>query len=100
MEIIVPVFKKIKNKVLRKYPSAITKVDNAGLYYVSDGTDRICKEYMIPSQKTVAEAWYWVHECIKINQNIERTHPNRMDIDSFENKFNRISKRNKRKNKI
>ena len=54
-------------------------------------------DYMIPPQKSVALAWYWVNEIIKVNQNIERTHPNRMDIGTFERKFNRISKRNKQK---
>jgi hypothetical protein len=67
------------------------------MYYVSDGSSRICEEYMIPSQKTVFEAWYWIAETIKIDQNIQRTHPNRMDIGTFEKKFDRISKRNIRK---
>jgi hypothetical protein len=51
---------------------------------------------MIPNQKTVAEAWFWFADTMKINQNIERTHPKRMDLKSFEAKFARISKRNKK----
>jgi hypothetical protein len=35
-------------------------------------------------------------ETMRVNQNIERTHPNRMDIGTFEKKFNRISQRNRR----
>lgn len=70
-------------------------MDRNGLYYVSDRTKRLCEEYMIPSQKTVAAAWHWIAETIRIDQNIQRTHPNRMDIGSFEKKFNRISNRNK-----
>jgi len=70
-------------------------MDRNGLYYVSDGTKRLCEEYMIPSQKTVAAAWHWVAETIRIDQNIQRTHPNRMSIGCFEKKFNRISNRNK-----
>ena len=96
MEITKQKFKRIKNKVLKKYPTAVTKMDRNGLYYVSDGTNRLCEEYMIPSQKTVGEAWHWIAETIRIDQNIQRTHPNRMDIGSFEKKFNRISNRNKR----
>jgi hypothetical protein len=95
MEITKQKFKRIKNKVLKKYPTAVTKMDRNGLYYVSDGTKRLCEEYMIPSQKTVAAAWHWVAETTRIDQNIQRTHPNRMDIGSFEKKFNRISNRNK-----
>jgi hypothetical protein len=52
---------------------------------------------MIPSQKTVFDAWFWVSEVIKIDQNIQRTHPNRLDVDTFEKKFERISKRNSHK---
>ena len=95
MEITKQKFKRIKNKILKKYPTAVTKMDRNGLYYVSDGTKRLCEEYMIPSQKTVAAAWYWIAETIRIDQNIQRTHPNRMSIGSFEKKFNRISNRNK-----
>ena len=51
---------------------------------------------MIPPQATVAAAWYWMAETMRVNQNIERTHPKRMDLKSFEDKFERISKRNRR----
>ena len=95
MEITKQKFKRIKNKILKKYPTAVTKMDRNGLYYVSDGTKRLCEEYRIPPQKTVAGAWHWIAETIRIDQNIQRTHPNRMDIGSFEKKFNRISNRNK-----
>ena len=93
-----PKFKRIRNKILKKYPTAVTKMDNNGLYYVSDGSKRIGEDYMIPSQKTVFDALFWVSEVIKIDQNIQRTHPNRLDAASFEKKFERISKRNSRKN--
>ena len=51
---------------------------------------------MIPPQSTVSAAWYWMAETMRVNQNIERTHPKRMDLKSFEAKFARISKRNKK----
>jgi hypothetical protein len=97
MEMTKQKFTRIKNKILKKYPNAITKIDKNGLFYVSDGVTRLCEEYMIPSQKTIGEAWWWVLEIIKTDKNIERTHPDRMDMCSFESKFNRISNRNKRK---
>ena len=53
-------------------------------------------EYMIPTQSTVAAAWFWLADTMKIHQNIERTHPKRMDLKSFEAKFARISKRNRK----
>jgi len=90
-------FAKIKRKVIKQYPKAKTVVDSNGLYYVYDGEDNfLTKEYMIPNQKTVAEAWYWFADTMKINQNIERTHPKRMDLKSFEAKFARLSKRNRK----
>ena len=36
-------------------------------------------------------------QIIKTNQNIQRTHPNRMDLNVFERKFNRIANRNRKK---
>jgi len=91
-------FKRIKNRVLKKYPKATTKISKDGLYYVSTGTeDSVVSEYMIPPQQSVSDAWLVVSETMKVHQNIERTNPNRMDSASFEKKFNRISNRNKRK---
>ena len=29
-------------------------------------------------------AWFWMAETMRVNQNIERTHPKRMDLKSFE----------------
>jgi len=52
---------------------------------------------MIPPQKTATMAWYWFNEIIKTDKNIQRTHPNRMSAADFEKKFNRISKRNRKK---
>ena len=97
MELDKKAFKRLKNKVLKKYPNASTRINEDGKYFVSvGGDDSLLDEYMIPPQFTVAAAWYWMAETIRIDQNIERTHPNRMDIGSFEKKFNRISQRNRR----
>ena len=97
MELDKRAFKRLKNKVLKKYPNASTRINEDGKYFVSVGGDSsLLDEYMIPPQSTVAAAWYWMAETIRVDQNIERTHPNRMDIGSFEKKFNRISQRNRR----
>tara|TARA_B100001093_G_scaffold434505_1_gene432014 strand:+ start:417 stop:710 length:294 start_codon:yes stop_codon:yes gene_type:complete len=90
-------FTKIQRKVVKKYPKAKTMVGANGLFYVHDGEGNfLTKEYMIPNQPTVGEAWYWFADTMKINQNIERTNPNRMDLKSFEAKFARLSKRNRK----
>jgi len=68
-----------------------------GQYYVSNGEGGLIgSEQLIPAQSDVMNAWYWAAESVKIQQNIERTSPNRMSLDSFEKKFERISNRNKR----
>jgi len=97
MELDKKAFKRLKNKVLKKYPNASTRITDEGKYFVSVGVDNsLLDEYMIPPQSNVTAAWYWMAETIRVDQNIERTHPNRMDIGSFERKFNRISQRNRR----
>ena len=97
MEIDKAKFKRLKKKVVAKYPKASTQRSSDGKYFVSDGVgNKLLTEYMIPNQKTVAGAWFWMAETMRIGQNIERTHPNRMDLKSFEAKFARISKRNRK----
>ena len=88
---------RIKNRVIKLYPKS-KLVMVGGRYYVWDGEgNKLHTEYMIPPQKSAAMAWYWFNEIIKTNQNIQRTHPNKMSADDFEKKFNRISKRNRKK---
>lgn len=97
MEIDKAKFKRLKKKVLKKFPNASTKRTVDGKFYVSDGEgNALTSEYMIPPQSNVAMAWYWLSETMRVDQNIQRTNPNRMGNDEFEKKFNRISRRNRR----
>jgi hypothetical protein len=97
MAIDIAKFKRLKKKILKKFPNALTKMNRGGLYYVSDGEgNALTSEYMIPAQPTVALAWHWLGEIIRIDKNIQRTNPNRLSTTDFEKKFNRVSKRNKR----
>jgi len=90
-------FQTLKRKVLKAFPNAKTHITKDGLYCVSDGEGGIVgSELLIPSQPSVMKAWYWAAESVRISQNIERTSPTRMSLDSFEKKFERISNRNKR----
>lgn len=91
-------FNRLKNKVLKKFPTAKTQITKDGTYYVSDGFGgRIGEDFMIPPQKSVMEAWVWAAECVKLQQNITRTHPLRYDMEIDEKKFNRVSRRNRKK---
>jgi hypothetical protein len=88
---------RIKNRVLKLYPKSKLIMVN-GRYHILDGEgNKLHTEYMIPPQKTATMAWYWFNEIIKTDKNIQRTHPNRMSAADFEKKFNRISKRNRKK---
>jgi hypothetical protein len=97
MEIDKAKFKRLKNKVLKKFPKASTRTTVDGRFYVSDGEgNALTSDYMIPPQLNVALAWHWLDEIIRIDKNIQRTNPNRLSTTDFEKKFNRISKRNKK----
>jgi hypothetical protein len=98
MEIDKAKFKRLKNKVLKKFPKASTRTTVDGRFYVSDGEgNALTSDYMIPPQLNVAMAWFWLAETMKVDQNIQRTNPNRVEMMFDEKKFNRISRRNKHK---
>lgn len=91
-------FKSIKRRVLKKYPNATTQVNSNGEYFVSDGQgSTIGSDFMIPPQSSVQMAWYWANESTKLEQNLRRTHPLRTDMVFDEKKFDRISRRNRKR---
>lgn len=93
------IFNRLKKRVKKKFPNAETRVTNEGLYYVSDGFGgKIGDEFMIPPQKNVIEAWTWAAESVRVTQNINRTHPDKVSMSFDEKKFNRVSRRNRKKN--
>ena len=62
MEIDKAKFKRLKNKVLKKYPNATTQQSSDGKFFVSDGVgNALSTDYMIPNQKTVGEALSLIH---------------------------------------
>jgi hypothetical protein len=90
-------FKSLKKRVLKKYPNAKTQMRNGG-YYISDGEGSfIGEEFMIPPQASVQMAWFWANESSKLKQNLRRTHPDKTGFDFNEKKFDRISRRNRKK---
>lgn len=92
-------FNSYKRKVRKKYPKAETKVNSDGLFYVSSGVGTILGEqFFIPPHKTVFDAWYWASRSVQIQQNFNRTHPDKSGMEFNEKKFDRVSKRNTRKN--
>lgn len=66
-------FQKIKKSLRKKFPTAVTKTDSNGNYYVSDENGRILKDLKLyPSQKNVYDAWYLADQIIKIEKIISR----------------------------
>jgi len=93
-------FIRLKKKVLNKYPKAETRITYDGKYYVSDGLGgRIGGDFMIPPQDKVFDAWKWAAESIRVSQNINRTHPDKYEMSFDEKKFDRVSRRNRKKNR-
>jgi hypothetical protein len=88
-----PNLEKLKKFVKSKYPTAKTSVDTNGKYFVSDECGKLMKEYFIPNQTKVFPAWHAVYDIIKIDQNIQRSHPDRMTLKLDESKSFRITKR-------
>jgi len=98
MQIDTKKFKSFKRKVLKKYPQAKTQMNSSGEFYISDGFgSKVGDEFMIPPQKDVAMAWYWASRTVQLEQNLNRTHPMRSDMNFDEKKFNRVSRRNRKK---
>lgn len=91
-------FKSLKRKVLKKYPNASTRIASDGKYYVVTGEGgSIGSDFMIPTQDSVALAWYWASRSIQLKQNLDRTHPDRTSMSFDEKKFNRVSRRNRKR---
>ena len=84
---------KYKKKVLSKLPKAYLERDIDGSVYVIHGDEPIVAEYFYPETDNEDTAWQYAAEALKITQNFNRTHPDRMDLSDFESKTNRIIKR-------
>tara|TARA_R110000803_G_scaffold59522_2_gene118208 strand:+ start:3301 stop:3597 length:297 start_codon:yes stop_codon:yes gene_type:complete len=98
MQIDIKKFKSLQRKVLKKYPNATTRMNSTGEYYITNGEGGVIgTDILLPSHKSVQMAWYWAAECIRFTQNINRTHPMRAELSYDEKKFNRVSRRNRKK---
>lgn len=95
-------FRKIKKKVLKRFPSAHTYRTLDNRYLVSDGIEGVVGgEYMIPPADTVWRAWeHALQYGVKLHQNLLRTHPLRLSGDAVEAKILRINRRRGNRYKI
>lgn len=92
-------FDKIRKFVKSKYPTAKTAIDNDGKYFVSDKDGKLMQDYYIPNQNKAFPAWRAVYDIIKIDQNIQRTHPDKMIMEYSENSEEKSMRITKRRNR-
>ena len=91
-------FKSFQRKVRKRYPKAKIQMNNDGLFYISSGVGTVVgEEVFIPPQTKVFDAWYWASRSCQIEQNFNRTHPMKHDMAIDEKRFDRVSRRNRKK---
>ena len=91
-------FKSFQRKVRKRYPNAKIQINNDGLFYISSGVGTVVgEELFIPPQSKAFDAWYWASRSCQIEQNFNRTHPMKHDMVIDEKKFDRVSRRNRKR---
>jgi hypothetical protein len=84
---------KYQKQVLRKLPKAYLERDVSGYVYVMHDDEPIAAEYFFPETTNESDAWQFAAQALRVTQNFNRTHPDRMDLSDFESKSIRITKR-------
>ena len=88
---------KARRTVTNKYPAAQACYDFDGNCTIMvDGMD-LCEEFFMPVTSDESKAWEYAALSIRTKQNFDRTHPNRMDLESIESRMSRLDKRKKKK---
>jgi len=84
----------LKRKILSKYPKAFIEFDIDGNVFViipELGNDyKPAVEYFYPLTSDIETAWAYAVESLKVTQNFNRSHPNRMSLENFESKMLRM----------
>ena len=86
-----------KKKVLKQYPNA-RPVHGANGVQIMDGDIFIAEEYYMPATSCEDQAWEFAAIACRTTQNFNRTHPMKHDMVIDEKKFDRVSRRNRKKN--
>jgi len=85
---------RLKRKVLSKYPKAFIEFDvdgNAFVIIPELGNDyKPAEEYLYPLTSDIETAWAYAVESLKITQNFNRSHPDRLSLENFESKMIRM----------
>lgn len=84
---------KLRDTILKKYPNTKIQYDLDGnISIVVNGVD-LMEEHLLPPTKDINEAWILADCSLRITQNINRTHPLRIEHHSSDDTKRRINKR-------
>jgi hypothetical protein len=89
---------KIMRRVLKKAPSARMLFDSEKNLYIDVNGINLSEEHLFPPTKDPHRAWELADISLRVTQNINRTHPLRVDSYSNKETKNRIVNRRRRKN--
>ncbi len=84
---------KYQKQVLRKLSKAYIDSDFDGNKFVMNNDECIVAEYFFPETTDEETAWMYAAQALRVTQNFNRTHPDRMDLHDFESKSLRITQR-------
>lgn len=89
---------KYKKIVRKQYPKAFLVMLSSGYYTIGEESDDlsfkdILLEYYLPVQKTPLLAWQLASISSKTTQNLNRTHPLRIEGQKMEDKIARVEER-------
>lgn len=97
---------KAQRQVQKRYPDARLSWDDNGNRIVTVNGESLIEEYFLPETHDDDMAWEYAALATRVTQNFNRTHPDKLDHSSLEEKINRIENRKrkgrqnaKRKNK-
>lgn len=84
---------KVMRKVLKKAPNAKMMFDSQKNLYIDVDGVNLSDEHLLPPTKDPHKAWEMADLSLKVTQNLNRTHPFKVDFYSSKDKKNRINKR-------
>lgn len=87
---------KIMRRVLKKAPTARMLFDSGKNLYIDVDGLNLSEEHLLPPTKDPHKAWEMADLSLKMTQNFDRTHPNRVDFYDMDNKRKRINRRRKK----
>ena len=87
---------KFQKQVLKKYPDAKLSWDAYGMRIVTCNGVSLTEQYFLPDTTDDDQAWEYAALATRVTQNFNRTHPDRIDHTSLEEKIGRIENRKRK----